>query len=369
MRFRCSTEKIVAALSVATRALSARTPQQILECVKLDAEDGRLRFTGSDGIVSIVTSIAADIEEEGAAVLPGRLLLDACRKMPSGALTAQAKDNFAVQLSSGTARMTLSGQDARQYPPLPETDAQYSLNVPQPALKDMITRTMFAMAEDDERAVLTGTLFEIVHSEITVVAIDGFRLALRHLRLGQEVKDMRAIIPGKTLSEMVKVLEDDEEKFARINFGERQMTMDIGDTRLYSTLIAGEFINYKSILNPNDFNTQVRVPVEALRACVDRASLMARSGKNNLVKLAIDGNVIVMTSNSENGDVYEELDVEQTGESLTIAFNVRYLSDVLSALKEEAVDFRFKSNVSPCVVCPVEGDNFTYLILPVRVSS
>jgi len=368
MRFRCSTEKIVAALSVATRALSARTPMQILECIKLSAEDGRLSLTGSDGMVSIVTSVEADIEEEGAAVLPGRLLLDACRKMPEGDLRAQAKENFAVQFTSGSVRMTLSGQDYRQYPPLPEVDAQYSITLPQTVMKDMIGATMFAMADDDERAVLTGTLFEVEDKKVTVVALDGFRLALRHVVLDQDIPDMKAIIPGKALNEMVKVLEDDDEKSVTMNFGERQMIVESDDMRLYSTLIAGEFINYKKIL-PDEFKTRVRLSVSALKACVDRASLMARIGKNNLVKLEIDGNVIVMTSNSENGDVYEELDVHQEGDGLTIAFNVRYLSDILSVIKEEEVYFRFNSNVSPCVVCPMEGYDFTYLILPVRINS
>jgi len=368
MRFHCSTEKIVAALSVATRALSARTPLQILESIKLSAEEGRLFLTGSDGTVSIVTSIEADIQEEGAAVLPGRLLLDVCRKMPEGEIKAQMKENFAVQFSSGHSRMTLSGQDFRQYPPLPEVDTHYSLQLPQPVLKDMITRTMFAMAEDDERAVLRGTLFETRNSEITAVAVDGFRLALKHLRISQEIPDMNAIIPAKTLSEIVKLLEDDEEKLVTLNFGERQMTMEIGETQMFSTLIAGEFINYKKIL-PEEFKTRVRVSVGALRACVDRASLMARTGKNNLVKLQIEDNMIVMTSNSENGDLYEELDVYQEGDGLTIAFNVRYLSDILGTLKEEEVFFRFNSNVSPCVVCPIEGDEFRYLILPVRINS
>ncbi len=199
-----------------------------------------------------------------------------------------------------------------------------------------------------------------------MVALDGFRLALRLERLSGDTAEISAIIPQKALTEIARVMADDENQMAIILIGGSQLMISMEKTQFYTTLIDGEFIKYRQII-PKDWKTRARVSTEAMASCVERASLMAREGRNNLIRMSVLEGRIVITSNSESGDVYEEMEADIEGEELDIAFNVRYMMDVLRAIKDEEIYLRFNSPVSPCLICPVEGDAYVYLVLPVRV--
>ena len=197
------------------------------------------------------------------------------------------------------------------------------------------------------------------------MALDGFRLALRKLRHAQSIEPMQAVIPGKVLSELAKVLADEESE-ARLNIGRTHLSADMGVTRVVARLLEGEYTRYRRIL-PTEWHTKVKVNRAAFEKALDLAGLMAREGKNNLVRFQIADQQLTMTSNAEQGDVLEQVDLMVDGKDLEIAFNVRYMSDVLKALDEDEICLRFNSNVSPCEICPPEGDEYLYLVLPVRV--
>lgn len=366
MKFTCQVSELVEGLSIAARALSARTTQPILEGVLIKTNEDSLKLTCSDGSISIVTQVNATVEEEGDVVLPGRLFLEVMRKMPDGELKASSKENFAVTLRCMGSRTTIAGQDAVNYPALPLVSAENSFILPQKLMRELVEQTSFATSSDESRIVLTGSLLEIKKGELRMVALDGFRLALRLERLGGDTAEVSAIIPQKALSEIARVMSDDENQMAMLLIGGSQLMINMDNTQIYATLIGGEFIQYRQII-PTEWKTRARVSTEAMASCVERASLMAREGRNNLIRMNVDDGRIVITSNSESGDVYEELDAQIEGESLDIAFNVRYMMDVLRAVKDEEIYLRFNSAVSPCLICPIEGDAYVYLVLPVRV--
>lgn len=368
MRFTCSASDMVAGLSIALRALSPRTTQPILEGVLLRTCDEGVKITCSDGAISIVTVVSAQVLLDGEAVMPGRLFLEVMRKMPEGELTAELNENQSLKLRCMGSRITLAGQSGELYPALPLVSAQNSFVLPQTLLKEMINQTAFAISTDESRMVLTGALLEIERAELRLVALDGFRLSMRTERLGEDAPELSAIIPGKTLSEISKVLSDDEEKTAMILLGNSQMMVNLGQTQFYSTLIEGDYIKYRQIL-PKEWKTRVRVDRQQLAMCVDRASLMAREGRNNLIKMEVGEGRLVITAQSESGDAYEELAAEIEGEALEIAFNVRYISDVMRVLSDDEIVMQFNSGVSPCVICPVSGDAYYYLVLPVRINA
>ncbi|MBR2572550.1 MAG: DNA polymerase III subunit beta [Clostridia bacterium] len=368
MKFRTSNEDLLRGLSTVTRVLSARTTQPILEGVLLQTGDNDLLLTCSDGNMSIVTRVSAQIEENGAVVLPGRLFLDIVRKMPSGELKAAVNSQSVLSLKSGSVRMTLSGQDARFYPPLPILSAENSVELSQSVLHDMIQQTSFAIASESSHRVLTGAFLEISEGEMCIVCLDGYRLALSKQRIADSSVQLKAIIPMKAVQEIGRILEEDEEKTATLQIGGTQMMMTLGVTTVYSTLIDGEYTNYRAIL-PSVYKTQICIGRESMQHCVERASLIAREGKNNLLKMQISPDELVITSNSETGEIYEKQEVEVVGDDLSIAFNVLYVSDVLRVLPDDEAYMRFNSPVSPCVVCPVSGDSYLYLILPVRVNA
>lgn len=370
MQFRVRSADFLEALSVATHALPTRTTVQALECVLIETdEDNCLRLTCSDSSLTIVTKCPAFIEEGGAALLPGKLLAEISRKIPEGDMSVETSENGYMVFRCMGSRTSIAARAANLYPPIGKIDeesGQSEITLPQNLLKDMIVKTSFAIATDEERPILTGCLLDIRDGEARMVALDGFRMAVRMQRVN-DMSAISAVIPGKALQEMARILSDDEEPIAVKLQGNRMYTR-IGSTEIYSLLKEGEFINYRQI-TPQEWRTRARIPSAFLSQCVERASLIAREGKNNLVKFAVGSGKLVITSNSEIGDVYEELPAEIEGEDLRIAFNVKFLSDALRALDDREIEMRFLSGVSPCVIVPADGDDFLHLILPVRMNA
>ena len=356
MRFSCDTNDLNTSLSIVSRALAVRSPKPILEGILFESCEEGLRLICTDLALGIETVIPATFTEEGRAVLPG--------KLPSGLCDISISDRMQATIRCQAVRTTITGFDPVEYPELPQVSGS-SFNMKQSTLRDMIGRTLFAIAVDESRPILTGCLLEIEQNDMRVVALDGFRLAMRKEEISGPENKVSAVVGGKVLGDIAKILADSDEEVS-LCFSRSHVQMNMGATHIVARLLEGEFIRYRQIL-PQEWQTRVAVRRAELGSAIDRASLIAREGKSNLVCFKIDGDALMVTSNSENGDMEERIDVTTEGKDLTIAFNVRYITDVLKALSDDEVFMRFNSNVSPCVVCPTEGDSYLYLVLPVRV--
>lgn len=367
MRFQCSGSEMSAALGIVTRALSARATSQIYEGVLLVTSPEGVRLTCTDLALGIETHIDAQVQEEGGVVLPGKLFSEIVRKLPDGSMDLSVDDRNVASIRCGGSRMNLAGMDTDEFPSLPEVENASDIEIAQNAFRDMVQRTSFAIATDETRVILTGCLLETDGNDLYIVALDGFQLALRKKTLEKEPPKLTAVVPGKVLGELAKILEDSDEPVT-LHFGKSHLLADIGRTRVVARLLEGEFIRYRQIL-PQEWQTRIRVSRKTLENAVDRAALMARENKNNLIRMHVDDGEMLITSNAELGDVREEVPVLSEGRDLDIAFNVRYIADTLRAIEDEEIYVRFNSNVSPCLFCPVEGDAYLYLALPVRVFS
>ena len=368
MIFTMNSQDLLEGLNTVTRALSARSPKQILEGILISAEDNRVCMTCSDGSLVIECTNAAAIQEEGQAVLPGKLFTELIRKMPVGDVSISVTDRRTAVIRCMKNR-SLAIMNADEYPEIHPLQTGTAVKIPQNKLRDMISRVVFAIATDESRQILTGSLLEVSHSEARLVALDGFRLAMQKLfqpfELPEGVEVVRAIIPGKVLNELSRILPDDD-AFCTMLFDRNRMQCTFGNIRLASGLLAGEYIDYRRIL-PSDFKTEARANRVSVQDAIDRASLMAREGKNNLIRMSFHDDVLKITSNAELGDVEEEMDASLNGEPIDIAFNARYITDVIRNVSDDNLCMKFNSNISPCVVVPESGDDFVYLILPVRV--
>ena len=363
MRFTCDTGELNASLSTVSRALAARSPKPILEGILLETCEEGLRLTCTDLALGIRTVIPATVMEEGRIVLPGKLFCEVVRKLPGGMTDVSVNDRLQATIRCAASRTNLTGLDPVEYPELPSVSGQ-SFSMAQGKLRDMIGRTIFAIAIDESRPILTGCLLEMSRDEMRVVALDGFRLAMRQEAIEGPQQDVSAVVGGKVLGDIAKILDDSDEPVS-LCFSGSHARFDIGATHIVARLLEGEFIRYRQIL-PQEWQTRVSVRCDELSSAIDRASLMAREGKTNLVRFKVEGETMEIASNSETGDTQETLSVATEGKDLTIAFNVRYVADVLKALSDEEVVMRFNSNVSPCVLCPAEGEAYLYLVLPVR---
>jgi len=370
MQFTVAAQSLLEGLNNVTRALSARPSKPILEGVLVEAmEEGFIQLTCTDGSLTIRTQIESDVQRDGQIVLPGKLFTELVRKLPGGMVSITVNEKMVASIKCLSSRTTLTGMSPVEFPVMTAVESGNQIAMPQKNLKDMISRVVFAIATDESRQILTGCLLEVTPAEARLVALDGFRLALQKFHNAFELPEgtelLQAVIPGKVLSELSKIMGDSEDPIT-LTMDRTRLQASFGKTQLSSVLLAGEYINYKQIL-PSDWQSRIKVRKSELADAIDRASLMAREGKNNLIRMHIDENALAITSNAEMGDVREELEVALEGKGLDIAFNARYLSDVIRNIAEDELCMRFNSNVSPCVICPAEGDQYVYLVLPVRV--
>ena len=365
MQFSCSTQKLMEALQIATKALANRTSNQILEGILIEAMEDRLQLTCSDERMTIVTCIDADIEEQGRGVVPGKLFTEIVRRLQDGTVNIKMNERFVFVIRSAGSRTNIAGQDADLYPRLPRLENEREISLPQDMLRDMIQKTEFAIAQDDMREVLTGALLEIMNGDVTMVALDGYRLALCKAQCSDVLEKFNAIIPGRAIGEIGKLLSDKEDAFAQLSFGSGKLHIGLEDTDIYVILVEGEYVQYRQIL-PASFGTRVTVDLDPFRRCIDRAALIAREGSNNLIILRIEDGVMVIEAHSQIGDVREELEVQQQGAAIKIAFNVKYMSDVVRYINAERIELNMNNSVSPCIITPEGDHNYLHLILPVR---
>ena len=369
MIFTMNSQDLLEGLNTVTRALAPRAAKQILEGVQIVADSGRVTLTCSDGSLTIEYTNAADIQEEGQTVLPGRIFNEMIRKMPQGDVKVSVQDSRSATIRCMKNRSSLAIMNAAEYPELSFNASGTCVKIQQKKLKDMISHVVFAVATDESRQILTGSLLEVSRTEARLIALDGFRLSMQKVyqpfELDNGVEVVKAVIPGKVLTELSRILPDDD-AFCNMIIDKGRLQCTFGNIRLSSSLLSGEYIDYRRII-PSDFKTEVKVNRSDVQDAIERASLMAREGKNNLIKMSFKNDTLKISSNAEMGNVEEEMEASLHGDELDIAFNSRYIMDVIRNVTEEELCMKFNSNVSPCVIVPQSGDDYLYLILPVRV--
>lgn len=365
MHFQLQRNDLMDIIATASRAIATKSTMPILEGILVEAAGGKLTLMCTDMMLGISCSVPADIIEEGRVVMPGRMFAEIVRKIPDGTVDVSINEQLSATIRCMGSRTTLAALDAEEFPELPAVSGSSPITLQKNVLRDMIRHTLFATATEETRPILTGALLEREGEETLMVALDGYRLALWRCADGQGGDPVHAVIPGKSLGEIAKILDDGEEEMDLSIDGSHLMVC-LENTTIVTRLLEGEFIKYRQII-PGDFSTRVKINTRALSDSIDRASLMVREGKSNLIRLAVEEDKLIITANSDIGNVYEEIPITLDGKTLEIAFNARYFSDMLKVLEDEEIELNFSSNVSPCVVKPVEGDSYIYLILPVRI--
>ena len=364
MIFICEKQKLQDAILTAQKAITGKTTMNILEGLYISATQNSVTLIGSDMDVSIQTKIEADVIEEGSVVIDSKIFGEIIRKLPNSEVKIEVIQNDTVQITCEKSVFNVVYMNAEEYPSLPNIDNENKLDIPQNMLKNMIKGTSFAIAQDETRPILQGILFEIKEKKLNLVALDGYRLAIRSEYVDSEL-DIDVVIPGKTLNEVAKILEDSEES-VEITFSNNHILFILGKTKVISRLLEGKFVNYNSLL-PQEHKILVSVDKTILQNSIERASLMAKEGNSYLIKLDIKDDNIIITSNSQLGKVREEVTIDLQGDEIEIAFNSKYLLDVLKNIEDDSIVLEMTSSVSPCVIKAKDNDLYKYLVLPVRI--
>ena len=372
MHFRVQTDEMNYGLGMVTRAISARPVKPVYDGVLIESNGDGLVLTCTDGEISIKATVSALVEEDGCALLPARLFAEMMRKQPVGEVDIKVDERMRAVIKSRGSNTSMACMAAEDYPDIRDISGEYRAALPCNKFRDAVSKVQFAVSSDESRKILTGILMEVYEKETLLVGLDGFRLALQRLEAENEIpqsvqKDhLSAVTPGKTLGEVSKMLPDSDE-LCQITFNSSHIMYSFNSVKVYGTLLTGEFIDYRKIL-PENWSTEALVNRSQFSDAIERCSLMAREGKNNLIYLHLKPEMpMEMTANADRGDVHEEIDVGFQGNELNIAFNSRYLTDIIHNIDGEQVRMCFNSSVSPCMILPLEGNAFTFLVLPVRV--
>jgi len=371
MHFRVQTDEMNHGLGMVTRAIAARPVKQVYDGVLIETLDDALMLTCTDGEISIKATVSAIVEEDGCALLPAKLFAEMMRKQPAGEVDVRVDERRRALIRSRGSNASIACMAAEDFPDIRDVSGENQVNLPCNRFRDAVGKVLFAVSTDESRKILTGVLMEVYENETLMVGVDGFRLALQRIEAENRLPAsatkgvIHAVVPGRILGEVSKMLPDTDDE-AHIVFNSSHIMYSFGAVRVYATLLTGEFIDYRKIL-PSSWTTEIMVMRSLFSDAIDRCSLMAREGKNNLIYLQLlsDGRM-EMTANAERGDVHEELDIGFEGNELSITFNARYLTDVIHNINGERICMCFNSNVSPCLIKPVEGNEFAFLVLPVR---
>jgi len=361
MRIITNRSDLLESINIVQKSVPSKTTLPILEGILFQAKNGKLTLISTDLEMGIETTIDVDVIEPGNTVVSSKIIGEIVRKLPDSDIELETKDNF-VYIKSEHSQAKILSLPTEEFPELPNVDREMGLSLTNSTLKEMIKQTIVAVSNDEIRPILTGVLMEVDGSNITMVALDGFRMAVRVAKALND-QSFKAVIPGKTLVEIAKILDDSEDPVS-IFVSRNQVLFHIGNTTVVSRLLEGEFINYKQLI-PSEYKTKIVINKNNFMDACDRAALFARES-NNSIKLEIFDDVMNIKSNSEYGDVHEEINISKTGEDIEIAFNPRYLMDALKVINNEEVTVEFTTSVSPSIIKPLKDQDFLYLVLPVR---
>lgn len=363
MKFRCDGLELSEAISVVSKAISSKTTSQILEGIKMVCEDDKLVLSATDLEMSIEKTIRAEVETNGETVVPGRLFGEYIKKLTNQQLECELSERNQLKITYTDSEGCLQCMEINEFPQIKELEKDSYFEISKEDFKALINNVFYAVAQDDSRPILKGILIETTGTNIKAVAVDGCRLSISNKTLQMSTSDFKIIIPGKNINEIVKMI--DNEGSIKVYVHSNNIMVDLGDTIVINRLIDGQFINYRQIV-PKDFSTVVTINKEQLEDAIDRASVLSRIDKNNLVKFDIKEKNLMLTSNSEIGNTKENITVGVKGNDLTISFNSKYFSDCLRVIDNPYVKINFNSQIQPCVITPCEGKDFEFLILPVK---
>jgi len=367
MKFVCSKTQLVTAVANVSRVIAAKSSIPSLEGVQLKAYGSTLSLTGYDMEAGITTEIEADVRQEGEIVLTARLFLDMIRKMTGDDITVSVGDKYLTEIVSGMTQFTILGTPSEEFPELPEIAQGTGVQIPQGALKSMIEQTLFAVAATDSKPIHTGSLFEVRGGLLTIVSVDGYRLALRREPVSSP-EDMSFVVPGKALGEIAKLLDEESETDTGLMISKRHIIFNIGKYSVVSRLLEGEFLEYKNSI-PDGCKSVATIPTRIFIDSVERVSLLISDRLRSPLRIGFTKESISLSCSTSLGKSYDEITCAFEGEGVEMGFNNKYLLDALKAAGSDEVRVEISGALSPIKVLPPQGDGFLFLVLPVRLKN
>ena len=366
MRFTCEKSMLVTGLSITGRTVAQKSALSAIEGILCEA-DSELRLTGYNMETAITYKVEAEISDGGKCVLPAKLFGDIIRRLPEGPVTVVVDESYKVSIRSGYASFNISAEAATDYPELPDVNSGRSVTIPQEALKELISGTIFAVSENQGRPIHTGVKFEIEPDSVSAIAVDGFRLARRTFRTDEENMKMSFVVPAQGLKEVEKILSEDAD--VTFSLGGKHILFTMGPATLICRLLEGDFLDWRKVV-PANSPLKLVANVGELASSIERVGLIVSEKYKSPVRCIFTNQLLQLRTNTTIGAAEDRCSIAGDGKELEIGFNVRYLADALRAIPSEEVVLELTNSLSPIVMTPVDDQyDFSYMVLPVRIKN
>ena len=366
MKIRCLKSDLVKGVSIVSKAVPTKTTMPILECILIDATTDIIKLTANDMELGIETVIRGQIDEKGMIALDARIFSDIVRKLPDNEIVIESGVNFQTLITCEKAKFNIPGKSGEDFAYLPMIEKDEPLTISQYTLKEMIRQTIFSIAVNENNKLMTGELFEIKNNCLKVVSLDGHRISIRKMSLKKDYSDRKVVVPGKTLSEISKILSGEVDDQVSIYFTKNHILFEFDQTMVVSRLIEGEYFRIDQMLS-SDYETKLSINKKEFLDCIDRATLLVREGDKKPIIIHITDGSMELKIDSAMGSMNEDIDIEKEGKDILIGFNPKFLIDALKVIDDETIDIYLVNPKAPCFIRD-EEETYTYLILPVNIN-
>lgn len=367
MKIICSKEALSKGVNIVSKAVPTRTTMSILECILIDASSGEIKLTANDMEIGIETIIEGTIEERGIVALDAKFFSDVVRKLPDNFVTIETDSTFNTVISCERVNLSVTGRSGADFSYIPIIQRNEPIVISQLTFKDIVRQTIFSTATNENNKILTGELFEIKNNILKLVALDGHRVAIRNVPLAQPTNDTKVIIPAKTLNEITKILDGGIDDIINIYVTSNHIVFEFENTTVVSRLIEGDFFNVDQMLSVRS-ETTVTISKRDLINSIDRASLYVKEGDKKPIICDFRENEVSIAIKSFIGSMNEQININKTGNDITIGFNHKFLNDALRVIDEETINLYMLNAKTPCFIKD-EAGTYTYIVLPINFNN
>lgn len=367
MKIFCNKSSLNRAITNVMHAVPSRSTSAILEGILVEISDGMMKLSGTDTTISIESIIKVETEENAAFVVPSKLFSNIVSKLPEDEILLDydaSKNKVAIKCGASSSELVCF--DSSEFPKVKMNEGENRIYLSKEDVKKIIRKTAFSASTDDFNGVLTGVLLQIKDGIMKMVAVDPFRIATYNIEVKND-SDISVIIPAKLASDVSKIISDDGDDKISLEIVDKKVVFIFDNNKVIINTFSGKYIDYERIFK-REGNINVRVRRDSLLKSIDRASLLTSIQNNNLIKFNIEEDMIVLKSLSEEGNIEEKVEIIKEGDDLLIGLNSKYLKDVLSVIEDEEIIINLKDDVSPCIIKPLRGEAYKYLVLPIRIN-
>ena len=369
MKLSFEKDSLLSGVNIVLKAVPSKTTMPILECILIDASSNEIKLTGNDMELGIETKVEGMILERGKIALDAKLFSDIIRKLSGedSLITIESDEKFNTVITCDKSVFKIQGRDGEEFSYIPHIERDHYICLSQFTLKEVIRQTIFSISPNDSNKMMTGELMEVNGNELKVVSLDGHRMSIRKVLLKDQYSDIKVIVPGKTLGEISKILNGDNESEVLIFFSSNHVMFEFEDTVVVSRLIEGEYFKISQMLS-SDYETKVAVNKREFLDAIERASILIRENDKKPIIININDEGMQLKLNSAFGTMNAEINITKFGKDLMIGFNPKFLIDALRIIDDEEVTLYMMNPKSPCFIKD-EAENYIYLILPVNFNA